>query len=111
AMCRRVFSADRAPLIAWSHGAYAVRATIVPGDGAGDPAKVYEAARASSKQFLAFDMAAIAEQSESVIWAALFGALAGSGALPFGRDAYEETIRAAGVGVGASLRAFRRAYA
>ena len=48
-------------------------------------------------------MAAIAEQSESVISAALFGALAGSGALPFPRDAYEAAIRATGLGVEAWL--------
>src|SRR5262249_32791206 len=51
-----------------------------------------------------------AEETESVISAALFGALAGSGALPFDRPAYEATIRATGVGVEASLRAFARAY-
>jgi indolepyruvate ferredoxin oxidoreductase beta subunit len=65
--------------------------------------------RATSKQFLAFDMAAIAEETGSVISAALFGALAGSGALPFPRQAYEATIRASGLGVDASLRAFARA--
>ncbi len=110
AMQRGLVSADRTTLIASSHRAYAVSEKIVPGDGAGDPAKVYEAARASSKQFLAFDMAAIAEQSESVISAALFGALAASGALPFAREAYEGAIREAGLGVDASLRAFGRAY-
>ena len=40
----------------------------------------------------------------------MFGALAASGALPFPRAAYEATIREAGVGVEASLRAFGRAY-
>ena len=110
AMQRGLVSPDRTTLIASSHRAYAVSEKIVPGDGAGDPAKVYEAARASSKKFLAFDMAAIAEDSESVISAALFGALAGSGALPFGREGYEATIREAGLGVEASLRAFSRAY-
>ncbi|MBL6652043.1 MAG: indolepyruvate oxidoreductase subunit beta family protein [Reyranella sp.] len=110
AMQRGLVSADRTTLIASSHRAYAVSEKIVPGDGAGDPAKVYEAARASAKQFLAFDMAAIAEQSESVISAALFGALAASGALPFPREAYEAAIREAGLGVEASLRAFGRAY-
>ncbi len=110
AMQRGLVSPDRTTLIASSHRAYAVSEKIVPGDGAGDPAKVYEAARASSKQFLAFDMAAIAEQTESVISAALFGALAGSSALPFPRAAYESTIRDAGVGIEASLRAFARAH-
>jgi len=110
AMQRGLVSPDRTTLIASSHRAYAVSEKVVPGDGAGDPAKVHEAARAASKQFLAFDMAAIAEQSESVISAALFGALAASGALPFPRAAYESTIREAGLGVEASLRAFARAY-
>ena len=45
-----------------------------------------------------------------MISAALFGALAGSGALPFPREAYEAAIRDAGLGVEASLRAFGRAH-
>src|SRR5262249_4446332 len=110
AMQRGLVSPGRTTLIASSHRAYAVSEKMVPGEGAGDPAKVYEAARAASKQFLVFDMAKIAEQTESVISAALFGALAGSGALPFPREAYETTIREAGLGVEASLRAFARAY-
>jgi indolepyruvate ferredoxin oxidoreductase beta subunit len=110
AMQRGFVAPDRTTLIASSHRSYAVSEKMMPGDGAGDPAKVYEAARASSKKFLAFDMAAIAEQTESVISAALFGALAGSGALPFPREAYEAAIREAGLGVEASLRAFARAY-
>ena len=110
AIQRGLVSPDRTTLIASSHRAYAVVEKAAPGDGAGDPVKVYEAARAASKQFLAFDMAAIAEETESVISAALFGALAASGALPFPRPAYEATIQAAGLGVAASLRAFDRAY-
>ena len=111
AIQRGLVSPDRTTLIASAHRAYAVSEKVVPGDGAGDPAKVYEAAQAASKQFLAFDMATIAEQTESVVSAALFGALAASGALPYPRAAYESTIRAAGLGVEASLRAFDRAYA
>ena len=110
AMQRGLVSPDRTTLIASSHRSYAVSEKVVPGEGAGDPAKVYEAARATAKQFLAFDMAAIAEETDSVVSAALFGALAGSGALPFPRAAYEDTIRDAGRGVEASLRAFARAY-
>ena len=47
-------------------------------------------------------------ENGSVISAAMFGALAGSGALPFAREAYEATIRAGGKGVEPSLRAFAR---
>jgi indolepyruvate ferredoxin oxidoreductase beta subunit len=111
AIQRGLVSPDRTTLIASAHRAYAVSEKVVPGDGAGDPVKVYEAAQAASKQFLAFDMATIAEETESVVSAALFGALAASGALPYPRKAYEDTIRAAGLGVEPSLRAFDRAYA
>jgi indolepyruvate ferredoxin oxidoreductase beta subunit len=110
AMQRGLVTPDRTLLIASSHRAYAVSEKIAPGDGAGDPAKVYEAAIANSRRFLAFDMAAIAEADGSVISAALFGALAASRALPFPRGAFERTIRAAGIGIEASLRTFARAY-
>ena len=56
-------------------------------------------------------MAAIADESGSVISAVLFGALAGSGALPFARPAFEETIARGGVGVAASRRAFDAGFA
>jgi indolepyruvate ferredoxin oxidoreductase beta subunit len=55
-------------------------------------------------------MADLAERAGSVISAVLFGALAGSGALPFTRAAYEATIRAAGVAVEPSLRAFEAGF-
>jgi indolepyruvate ferredoxin oxidoreductase beta subunit len=51
-------------------------------------------------------MAAVSEQHSSVISAVLFGALCGSGVLPFARQAFEDTIRRGGVGIQASLAAF-----
>ena len=45
-----------------------------------------------------FDMEALALASGSVISASLFGALAGSGALPFPRAAFEAAIRRLGQG-------------
>ena len=103
---RGLVTPGRTTLITSSHRAYAVQEKMAPGDGIGDGGKVYDAALASAKRFIAFDMAALAEASGSVISAVLFGALAGSGALPFEREAYAQTIRAAGVGVEPSLRAF-----
>ncbi len=103
---RGLVTPDRTTLIASSHRAYAVQEKTAPGDGIGDEGTVHDAALASAKRLIAFDMAALAEKTGSVISAVLFGALAGSGALPFGPDAYTETIRAAGVGVEPSLRAF-----
>ena len=54
-------------------------------------------------------MAQAAEQSGSVISAVLFGALAGTGVLPFSRAQFEATIARGGVGVAPSLEALRRA--
>jgi indolepyruvate ferredoxin oxidoreductase beta subunit len=110
AILRGLVTPDRTTLIASSHRSYAVAEKQVPGDGIADAAAVYAAAQAAAKRFIAFDMAELAERSGSVISAALFGALAAAKALPFPREAYEATIRAAGVGVNASLAAFALGY-
>ena len=46
-----------------------------------------------------------------MISAVLFGALAGTGVLPFSRAQFEATIERGGVGVKPSLRAFGAAFA
>jgi indolepyruvate ferredoxin oxidoreductase beta subunit len=109
-MLRGLVTQHRTTLITSAHRAYAVQEKMAPGDGIGDAAKVYAAAGVHAKKFIAFDMAAIADASGSVISAVLFGALAGSGTLPFPRSTYEATIRAAGVGVAPSLRAFAAGF-
>jgi indolepyruvate ferredoxin oxidoreductase beta subunit len=110
AIQRGLVTPDRTTLIASAHRSYAVAEKQTPGDGIGDAAKVYAAAQAAAKRFVTFDMAALAEESGSVISAVLFGALAAAKALPFDREAFEATIRAAGVGVEPSLRAFAAGY-
>ena len=111
AIQRGLVTPDRTTLIASSHRSYAVIEKQVPGDGIGDSEAVYAAAKASARRFIAFDMAEIAEKSGSVISAALFGALAATGALPFPRQAYETVIRTSGVGIEPSLRAFALGFA
>jgi indolepyruvate ferredoxin oxidoreductase beta subunit len=54
-------------------------------------------------------MEALAQAEGAVISAALFGALAGAGVLPFPRAGFEAAIRAGGKGVEGSLRAFAAA--
>ena len=110
AIQRGLVSPDRTTLIASTHRAYAVTEKALPGDGRADPGPVEAAARAVARRFIAADMQALAEGAGSVISAALFGALAGSHALPFSREAFERTVRAAGVGVEASLRAFAAGF-
>ncbi len=109
AIMRGFVTPDRTTLIASSHRALAVSEKIVPGTGLADSRAVAKAAEESAAAFIAFDMEAMARDAGSVISASLFGALAGSGTLPFGAESYRETIRASGRGVEASLAAFESA--
>ncbi len=110
AIQRGLVSPDRTTLIASTHRSLAVAEKSAPGDGINDPQAVEVAASLAAQRFLRADLAALASANGSVISATLFGAIAGSGALPFPREAFEEAIRAGGVGVEASLRAFDAAY-
>jgi indolepyruvate ferredoxin oxidoreductase beta subunit len=100
---------EKTTLIASTHRIYGITEKTAMGDGIVDPRPVIEAARRRAKRLVLFDMAEVAEQHGSVISASLFGALAGSGVLPFAPEAYEAAIRAGGVGVAASLAAFHAA--
>lgn len=101
---------DRTTLIASTHRALAVSEKMAPGDGIASSAEVMAAAEIAARRFIAADFDALAIRNGSVISASLFGALAGSGALPFPREAFEAAIRASGKGVEGSLRAFAAAY-
>lgn len=106
AIMRGFVTPDRTTLIASSHRALSVSEKIVPGTGLADSGAVYRAATENAARTIVFDMEAMAQDAGSVISASLFGALAGSGVLPFRDESYRDTIRAAGRGVEASLRAF-----
>jgi indolepyruvate ferredoxin oxidoreductase beta subunit len=97
-------------LIASSHRVYAISEKEVPGDGRVADAEISKAAIKAAKKLVMFDMAAAAEDTGSVISAVLFGALAGSGALPFPRTAFEETIKHTGKAVSANLAGFARGF-
>lgn len=110
AILRGFVTPNRTTLIASSHRIAAVSEKIVPGDGRASSDEVKAAAVKAAKAFVSFDMERIAVEAGSVISSSLFGALAGSGVLPFPRESFEETIRASGRGVNASLKAFAGAY-
>ncbi len=110
AVMRGFVTPDRTTLIASSHRIAAVSEKIEPGDGRASSEKVRAAAEQAAKRLVAFDMEKVAVEAGSMISASLFGALAGSGALPFPRESYEDTIRASGRGVKASLAAFGVAF-
>jgi indolepyruvate ferredoxin oxidoreductase beta subunit len=106
ALLRGIVTPDRTTLVTSTHRVFAVSEKAAMGDGIADPEKVLAAARSQSKTLIAFDMDAAGEATRSVISAILFGALAGSGALPFARSAYEEAIKASGVQIEANLAGF-----
>src|ERR1700722_10283984 len=80
AIQRGLVTPDRTILIASSHRHYAVSEKQTPGNGIGEAEKVFAAAQAAAKRFIAFDMAVLAEKAGSVVSAVLFGALAASDA-------------------------------
>ena len=101
---------ERTTLITSSHRIAAVSEKIEPGDGRASSDKVHATAEAAARRFIAFDMEKIAADNGTMISASLLGALAGSDALPFTRETYEQAIGAGGRGVKASLAAFGAAY-
>ncbi|MBN8244999.1 indolepyruvate oxidoreductase subunit beta family protein [Nitratireductor aquimarinus] len=110
AVMRGFVTPDRTTLIASAHRIAAVSEKIEPGDGRADSPTVHKNAREAASRYICFDMEKVAVEAGSVISSSLFGALAGSGALPFARESYEETIEASGRGVKASLAAFGKAF-
>lgn len=110
AVLRGFVTQDRTTLIASSHRMLAVSEKIVPGDGRADSEIVLKRAEEAARRFIHFDMESMARQAGSVVSASLFGALAGSGELPFPREAFEATISSGGRGAKASLVAFALAY-
>jgi indolepyruvate ferredoxin oxidoreductase beta subunit len=107
---RGLVTPERTTLIASTHRAFAVAEKEKPGDGVGDPAVVSIATEFAARRLIAFDMEAVAKAEGSVISAAMFGALAATEALPFDRAAFESAIRASGISVTSSLRAFAAAF-
>ena len=110
AVQRGLVTPDRTTLIASTHRVYSIAEKSALGDGRVDSAALIAHAEAAARRFIRFDMAEAAERSGSVISAVLFGALAGTGVLPFTREQFEATITRGGVGVAPSLKAFAAAY-
>src|SRR5215510_10166899 len=101
---------EKTLLIASTHRVFAMTEKIALADGREDAATLLAACRDAAHELVAFDMAALADATGSVLSAVLFGALAGSGALPFARTAFEAAIRRGQVGVTSSLVAFAAGF-
>jgi indolepyruvate ferredoxin oxidoreductase beta subunit len=101
---------DKTLLIASTHRMFSMTEKIALADGRVDSASLLRGCQAAARQFVAFDMAAIADATASVVSAVLFGALAGAGPLPIPRVAFEAAIRRGQVGVKSSLAAFAAGF-
>lgn len=110
AVARRFVSPTLTTLIVSDHRVYSISEKEVPGDGRANEETVREAIAKAAKRLILFDMNAAAEETGSVISAVLFGALAGSNALPFSREQYENVIRASGKAVETNLKGFALGY-
>lgn len=110
ALQRGLVTPDRTTLVASTHRVYSMTERTAMGDGRVDAQALIDGARAAARRLVSADFGALAERTGSLISPVLCGALAASGALPFSRAQYEATIRRAGVGVAASLKAFAAGF-
>ena len=106
AILRGFVTPDRTVLIGSTHRALAVSEKMVPGDGIASAEQVRAAAEIASQRLILADLEEVAVSQGSVISSSLFGALAGSGVLPFSYIAFEDAIRRGGKGAEESLRGF-----
>ena len=106
---RGIVNREQTTLIASTHRAYVIGEKAVAGDGRTPSERLLALARSNAKRFVALDMAQIAEDQGAVISAAVLGAIAGAGVLPFAVDAYQQAIRQAGIAVDGNLACFKAA--
>lgn len=97
-------------LIASSHRVYSITEKQAVDDGIIDQSPVAAIAETAAKKFICFDMAAAADETNSVISSVMLGAIAAADVLPFGRDAYLEVIRETGRSVEQNLAGFAAGY-
>jgi indolepyruvate ferredoxin oxidoreductase beta subunit len=110
AIQRGMVTPDRTTLIASTHRVYSMTEKIALADGQVDAKQLIAAGGAASRLFVHRDFERVAQDTRSVISAALFGALAATGSLPFDRAQFEQAIRRGGVGVESSLAGFSAAF-
>ena len=105
-----MISPDRTTMIASGHRVYATPEKIHMADGRFDTEKALKVVHDFSRRAIVFDMNAVAERSGTVINSVLFGALAGSGALPLKPDDFEAALKASGKAAEANMRGYRLGF-
>jgi indolepyruvate ferredoxin oxidoreductase beta subunit len=110
AIQRGLVTPERTTLLTSTNRVFSMTEKTALTDGRVDEAALIDACRSAARTFYAFNMAAMAEATGSVMSAVMLGALAGAKALPFERPAFEAAIRHGGLGVEASLQAFSAGF-
>ncbi len=105
-MAGGMVSGDRTLLIASTSRTLTTAEKMSLGDGRFDSDTLLAAAQRTSRRAVAFDMDAAARGAGTIVSAVMFGAIAGSGVLPFARADYEAVIDASERGAAASRKGF-----
>jgi indolepyruvate ferredoxin oxidoreductase, beta subunit len=103
-------SAQRTLILTSAARTYTTSERMALGDGRVDSAALVRLVREHSRTHHVLDMAALAQQSGTVVSAVLLGALAGSGALPISRAQFEAAIGTQGASAQASQRGFAAGF-
>ena len=106
---RGFISPEKSALIASDHRVFGITEKSATGDGSVDRDLILEMGRRYARTFIHFDMSEIVQRHGTVISAALLGAIAGSGALPFSLDCFRDLI-SEGSGAQANLAAFDESF-
>lgn len=107
---RGFVSPERTLLVTARHRVLTTAEKMAMGDGRFDSERLLATVQGLAQHCLALDLQALTARHRTVISAVLFGALAGSGRLPWPRAISEAVIRDSGLGVEASLAGFAAAF-
>src|SRR5919206_4383225 len=97
---------DRTLLVASTHRVFTVTEKAQMADGRLDGERLRDVATRFARRALLADIREVAEAARAPLNAVMFGALAGTGALPMPADAFRDAIRRAGKAVDGNLRGF-----
>ncbi len=110
-MERGFVTPERTTLIASTSRVYTTLEKMHMADGRYDADRIADLARTLARRAILMDMQDLTVRHDTVVSSVMFGALAGSGALPWPVSVCEDVIRASGKGVAASLAGFHAAFA
>lgn len=108
-LSRGFITPDKTSLISSDHRVYGITEKSATTDGTADHALITELCSRYAQRFVHFDMLEVVQRHGTVISAGLFGAIAGSGTLPFDRQVFVDIV-AAGKGSAANLAAFDECF-